>query len=401
MSPELVEEFVSHFDRLRRAGQLTDANGYAFPNTRGGRLSRQRVAEIVRDAAEEASERLSARGLPPLPHTTPHTLRRTYISIALLANRFDVLWVMGQVGHADSKMTMDVYAQLHQRVKREHGMAFDRLVDEAREQLYGTEPPAPTGRRAGGLGHGIGHEPAERANSGTHESGSEPEKPPHLQEDPGMARPGLEPGTPRFSALPPRRSSSCHLQAIPPILAVAIVSRFSRNVRPFLGRYGRRAPSSAFSRRHRPHRRTNERQPLAEDVVEPPPAVPVRSCRTGLRRAGVGAGSAGLSPVPHTTPHNAPAAVFRSCGPTVRPLGGRYGRTAGVVGLLVDDRAAHRPAPAGANRGAGGAVAARSPKRPSRCRVAVRRPDADDAAGVPSRCNRSRAPALPRWRPLP
>src|SRR3954469_7378091 len=155
MSPELVEEFVSLFDRLRRAGQPTDAEAYVFPNSRGGRLSRQRVAEIVRDAAEGgsaraggrparraaetvrdagegASERLGARALPPLPHTTPHTLRRTYISIALLANRFDVLWVMGQVGHADSKMTMDVYAHLQQRVKREQGTAFDRLVDEAR-----------------------------------------------------------------------------------------------------------------------------------------------------------------------------------------------------------------------------------------------------------------------------
>jgi integrase len=169
MSPELVEEFVSHFDRLRRAGQPTSPEAYAFPNSRGGRLSRQRVAEIARDAAEEASERLSARGLPPLPHTTPHTLRRTYISIALLANRFDVLWVMGQVGHADSKMTMDVYAHLQQRVKREHGTAFDRLVDEARERLYGTEPPAPSDPRAGGLGRGIGHEPSERANSETHE----------------------------------------------------------------------------------------------------------------------------------------------------------------------------------------------------------------------------------------
>jgi integrase len=163
MSPELVEEFVSHFDRLRRAGQPTNPEAYAFPNSRGGRLSRQRVAEIVRDAAEEASERLSARGLPPLPHTTPHTLRRTYISIALLANRFDVLWVMGQVGHADSKMTMDVYAHLQQRVKREHGTAFDRLVDEAREQLYGVEPPATSDPGAEGLGHGIGHEPSKRA----------------------------------------------------------------------------------------------------------------------------------------------------------------------------------------------------------------------------------------------
>jgi DNA-binding transcriptional ArsR family regulator len=52
MSPDLVEEFVSHFDVLRRAGKRTDAESYAFPNVRGGRLSRQRVAGIVRDAAE-------------------------------------------------------------------------------------------------------------------------------------------------------------------------------------------------------------------------------------------------------------------------------------------------------------------------------------------------------------
>jgi len=39
-------------------------------------------------------------------------LRRTNISIALLANGFDVKWVMSQVGDAVSKMTLDVYAQL-------------------------------------------------------------------------------------------------------------------------------------------------------------------------------------------------------------------------------------------------------------------------------------------------
>ena len=41
--------------------------------------------------------------------------------IALLANNFDVEWVMSQVGHADAKMTMDVYAALEQRLKRDHG----------------------------------------------------------------------------------------------------------------------------------------------------------------------------------------------------------------------------------------------------------------------------------------
>jgi hypothetical protein len=44
---------------------------------------------------------------------------------------------MRQVGHADSKMTMDVYAQLQQRAERSHGEAFDALVRRARERLYG------------------------------------------------------------------------------------------------------------------------------------------------------------------------------------------------------------------------------------------------------------------------
>src|SRR5689334_5434668 len=55
----------------------------------------------------------------------------------------DVPWILGQVGHADSKMTMGVYAQLQQRVRRERD----------------------------------------------------------FQGDSEMARPGLEPGTPRFSVV--------------------------------------------------------------------------------------------------------------------------------------------------------------------------------------------------------
>ncbi|HEX4691859.1 MAG TPA: hypothetical protein VH276_14280 [Solirubrobacteraceae bacterium] len=39
---------------------------------------------------------------------------------------------MSQVDHADSKMTLDVYAQLQQRVDRSHGTAFDALVRRAR-----------------------------------------------------------------------------------------------------------------------------------------------------------------------------------------------------------------------------------------------------------------------------
>ena len=214
MSPELVEEFVSHFDRLRRAGRRTDPDAYAFPNTRGGRIARQRVARIVGEAAVRGSEQVSQRGLPPLPHTTPHTLRRTYISIALLANRFDVLWVMGQVGHADSKMTLDVYAQLQQRVKREHGRAFDTLVRQAREQLYGTTSELPEAAPDANLGHESGHDVASEASHATTDALTGDQESQDLQADPGMARPGLEPGTPRFSGTGIRPAEGGSLQGV-------------------------------------------------------------------------------------------------------------------------------------------------------------------------------------------
>ena len=44
---------------------------------------------------------------------------------------------MSQVGHADSKMTLDVYAQLEQRINREHGVRFDALIRAAEEQMHG------------------------------------------------------------------------------------------------------------------------------------------------------------------------------------------------------------------------------------------------------------------------
>jgi integrase len=142
LTPDLAEAIVEHIDRLRRAGMPTGPDAYLVPNARGGRISRQRVGKIVAAAASLASGRLTAAGLPPLPKTTPHTLRRTFISIALLANEFDLKFVMAQVGHADSSMTTDVYAQLQQRAERRHGANFDRLVRRARVQLasVGTAP---------------------------------------------------------------------------------------------------------------------------------------------------------------------------------------------------------------------------------------------------------------------
>ena len=188
IDPRTDESYLV-IDRLRRAGMPTGPDDYLVPNINGGRISRQRVGEIVREAAEAASGQLVAKGLPPLPNTTPHTLRRTYISIALLANNFDVKWVMGQVGHADSKMTLDVYAQLEQRVDRSHGTSFDRLIAQARDQLDGLNG-SPSG-------HNAEIEAADARGQVEQPGGDVAD----LQALPPMARPGLEPGTPRFSVV--------------------------------------------------------------------------------------------------------------------------------------------------------------------------------------------------------
>jgi integrase len=196
ISPDLVEAITEHIDQLDRAGRSSTPQDYLLQNLKGGRMDRQRAARIVSEAAQQASVELAAKGLPPLPRITPHSLRRTYISIALLANNFDVKWVMAQVGHADSKMTLDVYAQLEQRVDRSHGTSFDRLVSNAREQVAAL----PAVQEAA-FGPRMGHEGEKPSKTVTKRPRREKSKSAGLQRDRGMARPGFEPGTPRFSVV--------------------------------------------------------------------------------------------------------------------------------------------------------------------------------------------------------
>ena len=62
---------------------------------------------------------------------------------------------MNQVGHADPKMTLDVYAQLEQRVDRSHGTSFDALIRDARGRTgEPAKDPARTDRHRFGTGNG-------------------------------------------------------------------------------------------------------------------------------------------------------------------------------------------------------------------------------------------------------
>jgi integrase len=189
MTPDLADVLTAHLRRAHAAGHPIGSDAFLFPNSRGGRTTRQRVGKILREAATLANERLAERGRPPLPNTTPHTMRRTYISIALRANGFDVKWVMSQVGHANSAMTMDVYAQLQQRVNRQHGSAFDALLREARSPRGDVDWAT------------IGPRELKTPSELNRQSETKAKKKPADAGLSGVARPRLELGTPRFSVV--------------------------------------------------------------------------------------------------------------------------------------------------------------------------------------------------------
>jgi hypothetical protein len=67
---------------------------------------------------------------------TPHTLRRTYISLMLSAGA-EVPYVQAQVGHADAKVTLEIYAMVLKRRERQRfATAFDALMKDAIPSMH-------------------------------------------------------------------------------------------------------------------------------------------------------------------------------------------------------------------------------------------------------------------------
>jgi integrase len=156
ISPALRDELLAYRAEKIRRGYPTTVDTPLFCTAKGTRWDADNVRQsLLSPVVRLASRRLTERGLPPLPHVTPHSLRRTYVSIMLLATNFDIPFVQSQVGHASAKMTLDVYNQLLDRSKREHGAAFDALLRDARTTLYG---PAEQ-RETSDLAHQLAHRP--------------------------------------------------------------------------------------------------------------------------------------------------------------------------------------------------------------------------------------------------
>ena len=102
-----------------------------FPTETGRRRTpdslRKRVFEPIVDHARQLR---AERGHPVLPRTiTPHTMRRTFISLWLEADPpAPIPWLMAQVGHAKPDTLLRIYAQVMQRDRAKIGSAFDALM---------------------------------------------------------------------------------------------------------------------------------------------------------------------------------------------------------------------------------------------------------------------------------
>jgi integrase len=88
---------------------------------------------------QRVNEKRALEGRMLLPdRVTPHTLRRTYASLALAAGR-DPRWVMAQIGHTDARLTLSVYAQVMQRTRVDEALIWQLMCfpDEPEDAVIG------------------------------------------------------------------------------------------------------------------------------------------------------------------------------------------------------------------------------------------------------------------------
>ncbi len=125
LTPTLQELLSEYRTRTKHA----DPDDLVFPTAKGRRDNASNVRErFLASAVKLANEELEKTGSDPIRNVTPHSLRRTFISLLFsLPQPPSVPYVMAQVGHNDPKVTLGIYAQVIAS-KDDHGAALDGLV---------------------------------------------------------------------------------------------------------------------------------------------------------------------------------------------------------------------------------------------------------------------------------
>ncbi len=128
LSLDVMEELTA----WRAERQPASPDEYVFPTSSGRRRDKENISRrVLGPTVKRVNELRAERDLPPLPKVTPHALRRTYISLMIEAGA-PLPYVMSQVGHADSRTTLEIYAQVQKRLSRKQvHRAFDDLLASA------------------------------------------------------------------------------------------------------------------------------------------------------------------------------------------------------------------------------------------------------------------------------
>ena len=110
---KLLDRLRDELTRWKRAAPSTELNDLVFPTVTGrGRDTGNLRQRVLAPAIREADRERGARGLLPLPSgLTPHSLRRTFISLLLAGGR-PLPNVQRQAGHSDAHTTLNIYAQV-------------------------------------------------------------------------------------------------------------------------------------------------------------------------------------------------------------------------------------------------------------------------------------------------
>ena len=129
---DLSLDLIDELNAWRAERKPESVDEFVFATDSGCPRDKDSVRERVLVAVvNRVNEIRFERGIAPLPKITPHALRRTYISLMLEAGA-PLPYVMDQVGHADSKTTLEIYAQVQKRISRKNvHAAFDRLLTGA------------------------------------------------------------------------------------------------------------------------------------------------------------------------------------------------------------------------------------------------------------------------------
>lgn len=132
---DLSLDLVDELNTWRAERKPVSVDDFVFATDSGRPRDKDSVRErVLVPVVNRVNEIRHERGIAPLPKITPHALRRTYISLMLEAGA-PLPYVMDQVGHADSKTTLEIYGQVRKRVSRKNvHAAFDELLNGADRQ---------------------------------------------------------------------------------------------------------------------------------------------------------------------------------------------------------------------------------------------------------------------------